>query len=479
MNLKLDKYMKILNKNNNPYTRIVELISKSTGEFPYFPGKRVDLYIVLGLLPLCLVIALKPVAFGVLLGGLILVALLLLYPESGLLLFITLIPLHIVIVKVVGIFPGIWKECLLVLTVMAWFIHGLVSKKLCMVRTKINTPLCLFIFWNTSLLLIDINNFNYNIIGLRNLLQYSLVFILAVNLIKNKSGIKKYIFPIIIICVIPAIVNMYLFLFMSKIVDATGARLFILGEMKRMAPVAFMGAENYAYYLSMISSLLIGFLIFAKSKKVKVVLVLGVLAAVSAMLLTGTRGGMVALFTAIAFFGIRYSKKALFAFIVLFFIILLFLPTELRGRLTTGFFKNRANERVLMVQNALVAACDSPIWGIGLGNVGAAFPGDSRLATPHNYYCYLALQTGFVGLAIFLWILAIFLITSLRVHERVKGNYWKGLTAGLIMLLVAFSASAMFAGSGESFIIAPFFWFFGGVVMVLDNEARKNEACLP
>ncbi len=410
--------------------------------------------------------------------------------ELILLLLIVLIPLHMVMVDYLKILPGTWKEFLLVLAVVLWFVKGVMDRKLSIRKTRINLPLCLFIFWSIFLLLVDINNFQRNIIGLRNLLQYSLIFLLAINLIKDKSFIKKYVLLISIIGVAIATMVNYLYLFrielfvhINRVISPTYPLLSTI-RLTRMAPLAFMGAEHYTYYLSLVACLLFGFLLFVRSKLLKIMLVMGIGSMVLSMLLTYTRGGLLALFVAVLFFAFRYNRKLLLALIVVCLIASIFMPAGISRRFSfDGFFSKSREEnslwdRLEITRNVFLVSCTSPLWGMGLGNVGAAALVHDRLSTPHNYYLYLTLQTGFIGLLLYLWMLLIFFKTSISVFRRIEGGYLKGLMAGIIMFFIAFSVGGLFVGIGEGYITAPFFWLFGGFVIILDKQIPKISKSL-
>lgn len=453
-------------------------------QFLYFLNKQEKWLTIVGIILFGLLVGLKPIPIAIFTGLCLILVLFFRCPELGLFLFAILIPLHVILVQILKLFPGIWKEFLLGLIVVLWLSKGIMNKKLAVAKTKINLPFSLFILWCFLLLLVNINNFETNIIGLRNLLQYSLLFILAVNLISHKSSIKKYILVISIVAVAAAITNSFLFVLKPEIFTSINRVVVptfpIKGISTRMIPVAFMGAEHYAYYMSMSACLLIGFLLFVRSKLLKIILMIGIGSLVFSALLTGTRGGILALLCAVIFFGIRYNRKLLFAVIILCFIVAMFLlPPEMHQRYISGAFGGSVGARLFMISNALKVASASPIWGIGLGEVGMAAGTEDYLSTPHNYYCYLALQIGFVGLIIYLWILVIFFKTALFLYNKIERGYFKGLMAGIIMFFIAFSVSALFVGSGESFLAASFYWLFGGFVMVLDREMKhRTEAPL-
>lgn len=395
-------------------------------------------------------------------------------------LLIILIPLHMVMVDYLGLVPGIWKEFLLVLLVLLWFTKGIMDRKLAIKKTKVNLALCLFIFWGIFLLAVDINNFERNIIGLRNLLQYSLVFLLAVNIIKDKSWLKKYILLISIIGVAIATLNSYLYIFKEELfVDinraiAPGYPPLSITRLGRMAPLLFMGAEYYAYYMAVIACLLMGFLLFARSKLLKLLLIIGIGSVVLSLLLTHTRAGVVAFFVAILFYGFRYNKKLLVVLVIATLVIAMVLPPDMHKRYITELFGGSLSLRLYIIRDVFLVGLTSPIWGIGLGNVGAANPAYTRISSPHNYYAALLLQTGFIGLMLYLSILWIFLKTSINVFKRIEGGYFKGLMAGMIMFFIAFSIIAFFGGD-EGYLIAPFYWLFGGFVMILSNDIRRRQ----
>lgn len=437
-----------------------------------FPNKYKTLLGAIGICILGLAVGLKPIPFGILFGSLIIFALFFSYPEMGLVLFIMLMPLHVILVKQMGLLPGMWKELLLALVFVLWLSKGIIKKNITLTKSEINLPLSLFILYCSSLLLINIGEFGANIMGLRNLLEYSLIYFLVINVVRSKDRVRKYIFLLLGVGVLIAITNTV------HLLSQPGAINRILREpyhsSTKFLAYGFLGANNYAYYLDALICISLGLFLFAYSKRVKLLFFCSICILVVSLLLTYSKGGILAITVAILFWVLRNNKKILIPLLLLFLVGAFLLPSTMHERFYTSIhYKIGIVDRIDVTSESLHLALNNPIFGIGLGKVGTA--GKNTLF-PHNYYLYLLLQTGILGLGIYLWMLAIFFKTSLRLYKKLDRGFLKGLTAGIVMYYVMFAISALFIASGEAFLSAFIFWFLGGVVMILDNDIRYSKA---
>lgn len=435
------------------------------------PNKYKSFLTTIGLCILGLVIGLKPIPFGILLSSLIVFVLFFSYLEIGLLLFIMFMPLHVILVKQMGLLPGMWKELLLAFVLVLWIGKGIIKKIVVLTRAEINIPLLLFIAYCSALLLNNINEFNANIMGLRNLVQYSLVYFLVINILRGKDSIKKYVFLLLTIGMLIALTNTVQFLSQPGVIDR------ILREpyhsSTKFLAYGFLGENNYPFYLDALICISIGLFLFADSKKIKFLLLCNICILVISLFLTYSRGGILALIVAILFWGIKYNKKVSISLLLLCLAGVFLVPSTMHERfLTSGSFKEAITSRIDILSESLSFAVKNPLFGIGLGKVGTAGP-DTLF--PHNYLMYLLLQTGILGLSIYLWMFAIFFKTSLKLYEKLDRGFLKGLTAGIIMYYVMFAVSFLASASGEAFLSAFLFWFLGGVVMILDNDIRYSK----
>jgi O-antigen ligase len=113
----------------------------------------------------------------------------------------------------------------------------------------------------------------------------------------------------------------------------------------------------------------------------------------------------------------------------------------------------------------------SPIIGYGLGVFGfAALSAAERrgpVADPlgvDNYYLTLALNTGIIGLVLFLVLIYAVLRHGLQALSLPDGQGQRNVLVGLIAGLIVFLASGLFSNLIESFPISAFFWLIVGAI---------------
>jgi hypothetical protein len=426
----------------------------------------------LSLIILGLSIAWNPLISGMIFIGLTAFIVLFLNPEIGLFLLVTFIPLHVILTKKMGILPGIWKEVFMAALLVIFLIKGLMRKRFFLAKTKSSVSILFFVLYSSGLLLNNIGEFNSNIFGLRNLVEYIILYFLVINIVRNTGNIKMYIYSILLTGLLIALFNSVVYLAAPGKIDEILNQSY--SSSMRFLAYDFLGANNYPFYLDALACIAFGMAIFIGSKKKELVLALIFCALVAASLLTYSRGPVLALMVAILFCGIRYKKKVLLALILVLFAGLFLLPSTMRERLMTiGSYTEAASVRTDVLLDNLPFALKNLFFGFGLGRVGTA--GGPEALYPHNYYMYLLLQTGVIGLLIYLWVWAVFFKTALSLVGKFQDRFFKGLLAGISIYYLMFAVSGFVMASGEAFLTAFIFWFFGGVVMVLDKHSRATE----
>jgi len=89
-----------------------------------------------------------------------------------------------------------------------------------------------------------------------------------------------------------------------------------------------------------------------------------------------------------------------------------------------------------------------------------------RLGTAHNTFLDVGLQMGFVGLALFLWLLAALLVVLWRAWRAAPPGYPRAVTAGVLAMALAFPVRAM---TNNYFTDDPvvLFWFLAALAIAV------------
>lgn len=138
---------------------------------------------------------------------------------------------------------------------------------------------------------------------------------------------------------------------------------------------------------------------------------------ISTILLMQTRGSYVVIFMSLAAITFVYRKKLLICMLIISFLLVIMMPQTMVNR-TREIFKFEGylesdgvlNERPNAWRGALRIIAEEPLLGLGVGksNFGRTVKKFDDLAVPydhaHNNYLQIAVETGLVGLAAFLWL---------------------------------------------------------------------------
>ena len=175
------------------------------------------------------------------------------------------------------------------------------------------------------------------------------------------------------------------------------------------------------------------------------------------LMLTGSRGGVLAVLAVLVFLWWRSRHRVLGAVVGLLFIASVFsiLPDQYKARyssMTHSELDASSQGRITAWKKGVRMFVDHPLFGVGIGNFGNAnaiaySSGRHRsYLKAHNLYVQVFAETGLVGAVAFFGFMFQFLRLNRRAARRTRsrGDAWKfetavldGLMAGFVCLLVA------------------------------------------
>jgi putative inorganic carbon (HCO3(-)) transporter len=228
----------------------------------------------------------------------------------------------------------------------------------------------------------------------------------------------------------------------------------------------FYNPNVFAGFLMLAIPLSISALLAARSGIIRILCGYALLTLITALVLTGSRGGWLAfLLSAVVFgplLGVALGRRrqgavaGLVAVVVLVGLAIALPP--LRVRLLTSFSAQEHSNRfrLLTWEAALQMVLDRPVQGFGPGSFELAFPkyaigGYTRMA--HENYLQIAAETGLPGLLAFVWLLGAFIFSTTRALSS-AGNRE-------VALLMAACVSGVAAFAFHSFL--DYGWFIGAI----------------
>ena len=431
--------------------------------------------------------------------------------EIGLLALMALNPLNFLVTNLYRRFlpmisSGIWNDLLLTFLLGALIFKTILTKER-FVRAKPNIVIIIYLSYLFSLTLLrpGPGGIRYEILAYRNFVEPVLVYFLVINIIKRKEQIKLYISFLLIgglILALEAVNEVYIYF--PPIID-----FFISPEQITYYNIGFRASAGYdsndlAYYLNFLIMISFGLLVVIPSKR-KYFLPLYILLLIFAILLTGSRGGLLALMVGIMTFVFvpnfipRFTLSARRLILVTSVIVGIFLCfnvlSETAGRTFTRITSvsvdsSYDNRSKLILRYAIEIIPESPLVGFGLSSVGNVKQGSvlsgERLrgtthraayrSITHNDFLRIAVQSGSIGLALYLYIMGTFIKMSFELYRTFNRGYYKGLALGIIAFYVVFIVGSMTQNVSENQILGFFFWFIGGVVVVLHNELKRRNS---
>ena len=346
-------------------------------------------------------------------------------------------------------------------------------------RSPLTLPFILFFLWAVFGLFftLDFQNTLHDLRG--HLLNYLIIFYLLVNYFNSQKRLEILSMIVIIGATIFSVgaINQYYFI--------EGIPL-----SARLGNITFRGAmqTDLIGFTTTFASIL-ALHLFHKKKPVtyKILFIACFLLTTTATLLTQSRGSLIGLCA--SFIILCFANKRNLIFVVLA-ALLIFLTPGMSDRIKNqGFTKDI---RTKINRLTLEVIKDHPIAGIGFGmqiygnknvldleKLNKQLPPEYQqngaiIAAPHNMIFDIAIRTGIVGLALFLYILITSLWMLWKTLSLKKDEYFRSWAICLFACFVSYMIPALFADTtfGPMAII---FYTMLAMITILWNLVQKDK----
>ena len=253
---------------------------------------------------------------------------------------------------------------------------------------------------------------------------------------------------------------------------------------------SFAGNPVYvAKYLELALPLGICLVIWYRKWYTRLSLGLFCISCLTALILTGARGSWIGIFCSVVLISLIFDKRAL---IVLVIVCCLtpFIATKATVRRAQAMFDVREylksdakaplTFRVTGWQAALSMIRDYPLLGVGYGKRSYArlfekykqHPDVEKWAHAHNTFLQVAVETGLLGLAVFVWLVATIFYHGLATFFRLTKSYEKstlcGIVAGLSALVIHGQITHFY-----KLEIALLLWVVVGILFTIVHNCQK------
>lgn len=309
------------------------------------------------------------------------------------------------------------------------------------------------------------------------------VFTLTYYVIKNKFHLKTLFVTIILWGVLLSLIEI------KVLLELGGFTTGIIGLFlrKNLLTVGW-GKSNYlAAFFVVIIPFSIGYLFYSKSKKTKTIIALALGLMTFAMILTLSRGGILALLIAlVVLFSKILKKRTLVPFLIVLSAILLIvllnpLTYVLIDRISSLETSSSLYSRINFYEDTWNAFLMYPITGVGLGNLSyyATFilsPAASPSA--HNIVLGALGETGVIGTFFYFLILGTLLKKAFSSYKYEKEEALKVLKWSCFAALVGGLTHSLVEPTLDGLQFSIMFWTIAGITMRLDILKLLNKSTI-
>lgn len=225
--------------------------------------------------------------------------------------------------------------------------------------------------------------------------------------------------------------------------------------------ISTFGQPNFLGAYLVMSLPFAWFLLKVVSQRWKILVWLGLVTIILGIFSTLSRSAYIGLFVLAMIWGF-YHYRLLLAGIIISVMIFAILANLFPHLVYTQWYRFQvdtiskwtAENRQVIAKKSLELILQKPLTGYGLENFSLAFPKvvsindlglkDIVVDSSHNFFLDLVVQTGFVGLALFLLLLIVILIHSLKYLDSVTLEH-KAFIKASISVIIAFLAVHQFS----------------------------------
>ena len=419
--------------------------------------------------------------------------------KNGIHLFIFIIPMHLIALNHItatlsefdsfifsalkDVFLGILGACFMIAILM-----GRVSFP----KNNITFFVLIFLFVNVLITILSPTIISFW--GLRQQLEFAFFYFLTNGLIKNQRDIKNSIVAFIGSSLIVAFYAFYI-LIGSRV--GYGYEYGYLPEHIVGRLTVFGGTETsgvFSTYISTCLLILIGFLFFYKRFKYPVIYILGgmtVLLYYLEIIFSFSRRAWLAVVISVLFISLLGQKIKCFIFLTASIAIILFTTCYHFSPKAVGILSDRL-QSILDTHNVyntprlsewrllLIRSKENLFLGEGLGKVGSVSTkfGIKNATNTHNFYLSKLVQTGILGLSLFMLISFATLRLMIKSFCQSHTSFFRAVSAGLIMAFISLMIQSFFSLGIETYPFNIYYWFFVALTVNVFNIINNKKDVL-
>ncbi len=353
-----------------------------------------------------------------------------------------------------------------------WVIGMLVMRRFQLMRTPLNIPIAAFLI-AAAIGVIMAVDLKHSLKGYMTLGWIS-IFFLFVNNVKDVTQFKRLIRILILIT---TIAGAYAIFQHFTRIDFFGNVKYVQKSLSRSTGF-FNSPQTFGNYILLVLPVVLGLSFYSNTRREKRWLQLSGLIILTAIIFSYTRGVWLGLIGGLIFMAILRSKKLLLLVvtgIIVGSMFLVFLPSSRVTQRVVGTFKSErpVGDRIYFWQGSLRIIRDYPITGLGWEGFRIVYPkykpakGRQLVCHAHNNFIDMAVDSGLLGLGIFLWLLVTIYKVGFHIFKELEQGYFKGIAWGFLGSFTAFLIAGLGQYNfGDSEVVMLFYFLLAMVIVI-------------
>ena len=248
--------------------------------------------------------------------------------------------------------------------------------------------------------------------------------------------------------------------------------------------MGYAGVNGFAAFQAQFIFVLAGLLIFERRKIVKCGYAALIALASYCLLFSFSRGAYTALIAGWAFLGVVRARWLLIVLLIVIVSWQAIVPASVQERILMtegeeGEVEHSAGVRLTLWEDAVALFKADPIFGTGFNTYQYMERVESYRDT-HNLYLKVLVETGLVGIGIFLWLYWRMFATGFQLYTRSETDLFKGLGLGFASMMVCVFVANIFGDrwmypqiSGYTFALLAM--CLRGMQILRDNEGAEGD----
>lgn len=376
-----------------------------------------------------------------------------------------------------------FSDVAIILAIFCWLVNDLAKKDLSFEKTPLLLPLFLLYAWMFTSLLwcqdLKIGSADF----IRKLVSLG-AFFLTINLVTDRKRLDTTFIIWPILGLIYAFCGLWE-VFHQGFAGAEVRSPERWGEAVRTSGYS-PGPNRFGFFLNLCLMIAIPQLVTTKSLRYKMFLIFSIIMMILVLITTMSRGAwasFIASAIVLSFYS-RGCRKALITGLIVAVVLLVAISTtsfldaayqRFAGLLNPTITKDYIGKPAVW-SAAVKMFQDSPIVGVGIGSFRQLSPayGSTILILPHNLYVYILAEFGLIGVAVFLFLMAVFLSEAIKTLKGLTNQNEKILFVGLLAGLLAYLVQGVSISFG--FKETEMWAFFGLIVAAINIFGKQKLA---